>query len=95
VLEQPVDPGANEFFATVGRGDDAVGHPTWMFIKVPEPKSTKNRVHVDLTADDWTGEVARVVALGATHLADHDEYGVRWATLADPEGNEFDIAAAA
>ena len=31
--------------------------------------------------------------LGATHLADHDEEGTVWATLADPEGNEFDVAA--
>jgi len=89
-LDRPVDPDASEFFATIGRVGEQPG-PAWMFIKVPEAKQVKNRVHVDLAADDWAGEVARVVELGATHVSDHDEYGARWATLTDPEGNEFDI----
>ncbi|WP_324196673.1 VOC family protein [Nocardia cyriacigeorgica] len=33
----------------------------------------------------------RAVSLGARHIADYDEYGIKWATLADPEGNLFDI----
>ena len=91
LLDAPVDDGASELFATVGR---AAGRaPVLMFIKVPEPKSTKNRVHVDLHATDWADEVARAVTLGATHVGDFDEYGTTWATLLDPEGNEFDIGA--
>lgn len=54
----------------------------WLvFGAVPEPKSAKNRVHLDLTAPD----AAAVVAHGATMLAEHQH----WTVLADPEGNEF------
>ena len=91
LLDAPVDDGATEFFATVGRAAGRV--PVLMFIQVPEPKSTKNRVHLDLHATDWTDQVARAVSLGATHVSDFDEYGTQWATLLDPEGNEFDIGA--
>jgi hypothetical protein len=55
------------------------------FQLVPEPKTVKNRVHLDLRADDVETEVARIVALGATIL--WREPG--WVTLADPEGNEL------
>jgi catechol 2,3-dioxygenase-like lactoylglutathione lyase family enzyme len=88
VLGAPVDGGATPDFAVV-KGD-----PGWMFIKVPEGKAAKNRVHPDLTASDLEGEVDRVVALGATRQSEHDEDGTRWVTLSDPEGNEFDIVAA-
>jgi predicted enzyme related to lactoylglutathione lyase len=87
-LDRPVDDGASRQVATISGAS-----PVWMFIQVPEPKATKNRVHPDLTTDDLDGELARLKELGATHLADHDEDGTRWATLADPEGNEFDLAA--
>jgi hypothetical protein len=70
------------------------GEPAWSFFAVPEPRSTKNRVHVDLAAADREAEVARLVALGAERLGDFDEAGFRWTTLADPEGNEFDVVAA-
>ena len=89
-LERPIADGASPEFATLA-GD---GVPGWMFIQVPEPKSTKNRVHPDLSSKDLDAELTRLKGLGATHLADHDEDGTRWATLADPEGNEFDVAAA-
>ncbi|MFE6100212.1 VOC family protein [Streptomyces laurentii] len=63
-----------------------------LFIQVPEGKSVKNRVHLDLSPQDRTRdeEVARVLALGAT-LADDRRRpdGTGWAVLADPEGNEF------
>jgi predicted enzyme related to lactoylglutathione lyase len=91
LMDAPVDDGASEFFATVGRNAGRV--PVLMFIKVPEAKTVKNRVHLDLRASDLADQVARAVALGATHLGDHDEYGMTWATLRDPEGNEFDIGA--
>ena len=93
VLERPVDDEASEHFATVGmptRGQGPV--PVFMFIAVPEERAGKNRLHVDLGAADREAEVARVVALGATHVGDFDEYGARWTTLADPEGNVFDVA---
>jgi hypothetical protein len=57
-----------------------------------EPKTVKNRVHVDLETDDREKETARLLELGATRGADHDEYGQSWTVMADPEGNEFCIA---
>ena len=83
-------PEPSEFFAAIPPGDD--GSPMMMFIKVPEAKTAKNRVHLDLTTDDRGVEVARLVDLGATHLWDKHEWGHTWTTLADPEGNEFCIA---
>jgi predicted enzyme related to lactoylglutathione lyase len=64
------------------------GSPRYLFLQVPEGKTAKNRVHLDLDADDREVEVQRLVQLGATRLADHDD-GVRWTVMADPEGNEF------
>jgi len=93
-LERPVDDGASPFFATVGmpqRGTTPM--PVFMFIQVPDPTPGKNRVHVDLSTDDLPAEVDRLVALGASRVSEHEEYGVTWITLADPEGNLFDIAA--
>jgi predicted enzyme related to lactoylglutathione lyase len=90
VLGRPVDPDASGEFATIGAANSAPG-PSWMFIKVPEPKQLKNRVHVDLSAENMAAEIDRLVALGATRLGEFDESGARWTTLADPEGNEFDV----
>ena len=86
VLGRPVADGASEFFASIA------GSPNWLFLKVPEPKSAKNRMHVDLMADDRTAEVERLVGLGATKVADKEEWGSAWAVMSDPEGNEFCIA---
>ena len=66
--------------------------PTMLFIPVPEPRSTKNRVHVDLQPSDRTRdeEVERLIALGATLVEDHrTDEGLGWVWLADPEGNDF------
>ncbi|WP_157977412.1 VOC family protein [Streptomyces triticisoli] len=63
-----------------------------LFITVPETKTVKNRVHLDLQPQDRTRdeEVERLLALGATLVADHrNPDGTGWAVLADPEGNEF------
>jgi len=87
VLDQPLDEGATAEVAVVG------GTPRWMFLQVPEAKAVKNRVHPDLSAADLAEEVERLVGLGATRLADHTEEGASWVTLADPEGNEFDVVA--
>ncbi|MBF6333379.1 VOC family protein [Nocardia transvalensis] len=91
LLDKPVDPDATEFFASIGRGTMS---PTLMFLKVPERNPGKNVVHLDLVAPDWREQIERAVSLGAKHVDDHDEYGIQWATLADPEGNLFDIAKA-
>ena len=63
-----------------------------LFIPVPEPKSVKNRLHLDLVpvGASRDQEVQRLLALGASMVADHRrEDGSGWVTLADPEGNEF------
>ncbi len=67
-----------------------------LFIRVPEGKTVKNRVHFDLRPTDRTRdeEVQRVLGLGATFVADHRGIhgpGSGWVVLADPEGNEFCI----
>ena len=89
LLERGVDGGASEFFATVGR--EAGVRPVLMFIKVPDRTPGKNSVHLDLHTPDLAGQVARAVGLGAKHVADFAEFGAVWTTLADPEGNLFDI----
>ena len=57
-----------------------------------QAKTSKNRVHVGLEADDREAEVVRLVDLGATRVADKHEYEIQWTVLQDPEGNEFCIA---
>ncbi|MEU4265314.1 MULTISPECIES: VOC family protein [Streptomycetaceae] len=63
-----------------------------LFVTVPEPKRAKNRIHLDLRPEDRgrDAEVERLLALGATLVGDHRKPDGRgWATMADPEGNEF------
>jgi len=59
------------------------------FQQVSEPKSRKNRVHIDLNADDLDAEVARLTSLGATKVRAYHERGGGWVIMQDPEGNEF------
>jgi predicted enzyme related to lactoylglutathione lyase len=86
---------AQERDATPGHVEYAVvppvpGTPKLYFTTVPEPKSVKNRLHLDLVApgDDPKAELARLVGLGA-RVQDDQPPGVGWVILADPEGNEF------
>ncbi|MFK8023686.1 MAG: VOC family protein [Ilumatobacter sp.] len=95
-LGREIDPSPEgappQFFASIGRIDPVPGVPAMMFIAVPEGKTIKNRVHLDLDANDREQEVDRLVGLGATVVHDKEEWGVRWTTMADPEGNEFCVA---
>ncbi|GAB3145267.1 VOC family protein [Micromonospora sonneratiae] len=82
---QPGDPEAM-LLPTDGAG------PIVFFQQVPEGKTIKNRLHMCLQPDDRTRdeEVERIIALGATQVADHRRPdGAGWVVLADPEGNEF------
>jgi hypothetical protein len=65
-----------------------------LFQAVPEPKTVKNRVHLDLLVgpEARDAEVQRLVALGATVMGAHDGDEGRWTLMADPEGNEFDVS---
>ncbi|MFD5425104.1 VOC family protein [Streptomyces sp. NPDC127084] len=63
-----------------------------LFVTVPEKKTQKNRVHLDLQPQERTRdqEVERLLKLGASLVADRrNADGTGWVTLADPEGNEF------
>ena len=68
--------------------------PTLTFAHVPEGKTIKNRIHLDVSpADREQGEeVRRLLDLGARH-ADVGQGDVSWVVLADPEGNEFCVLA--
>ena len=75
-------------------GRDPLGDPAprrVLFLRVDDPKTTKNRVHLDLNvgSDRIDDEVARLVSLGATERYKVDEPGAFHTTLTDPEGNEF------
>ena len=59
--------------------------------RVPEPKTAKNRMHLDILTDDLDSSVQRLCDLGARKLqpAAIEQHGFRWIVMADPEGNEF------
>ncbi len=62
--------------------------PGLLFAPVPEAKTVKNRLHLDLRPDDQGAEVERLLALGARR-ADVGQGEQSWTVLMDPEGNEF------
>ena len=70
------------------------GRPRVLFQRVPEAKAGKNRVHLDVRvgAEAREAEVARLLGMGATELWRSSQGPFTWATLADPEGNEFCVA---
>ena len=70
------------------------GRPRVLFQSVPETKTVKNRLHVDVRvgAERQEAEVARLVGLGATELWRGSQGPHSWVTMADPEGNEFCVA---
>ena len=70
-----------------GSPEDGVA-PDLLFLKVPEGKAVKNRLHLDLRPEDQAAEVARLEALGARRVS-VGQGEVSWVVMADPEGNEF------
>ena len=73
-----------------GSPQDGVA-PDILFLKVPEAKGIKNRLHLDLRPDDQAAEVARFESLGSRRVDVGQGDDVTWVVLADPEGNEFCI----
>jgi Glyoxalase-like domain len=65
--------------------------PTIVFLRVPEPKSVKNRLHIDLSPTDGeqAAELARLEGLGAERADVGQAEDASWIVLRDPEGNEF------
>lgn len=74
----------------VGSPEDGVS-PDLLFLRVPEEKSVKNRLHIDLRPDDQAAEVARLEGLGARRVEVGQSAAdkVTWVVLSDPDGNEF------
>ena len=68
--------------------------PVLCFQRVPEVKVSKNRVHLDVSVEDLRAATDRIVELGGswTDGVDRQLEDFTWRTMADPEGNEFDIA---
>jgi len=64
--------------------------PDLLFLKVPEAKVVKNRLHLDLRPLDQDAEVGRLEALGARRVS-VGQGEVSWVVMADPDGNEFDV----
>ena len=90
--ENPNEPGDPEGYLA---GPD--GQPGLLFIPVPEPKTVKNRVHLDLMPTDRTRdeEVERLLGIGATLVADHRRSdGTGWVVLADPRATSSASSAA-
>ena len=73
-----------------GSREDGVA-PDLLFLKVPEGKTVKNRLHIDLRPVDQQAEVARAESLGAKRVDIGQGDEVTWVVFADPEGNEFCI----
>jgi deazaflavin-dependent oxidoreductase (nitroreductase family) len=89
-LGRPVNAAAAAENAAIDATDPASG-PRLAFHKVPEPKTVKNRLHLDLRTDRFAAESQRLIGLGATPIRDIEKPAARWTTFADPEGNEFDL----
>jgi len=70
---------------------DYTARPLIVFAPVPEPKTVKNRLHLDVIPSgvDQYQELERLLALGATRADVGQGVDVSWVVLADPEGNEF------
>ena len=83
--------------------DPAGSGPRIFFQQVPEHKTTKNRVHLDLNVGGGPetpvhvrrtrvdAEAERLSAIGATTVRSYEENGEYWVAMLDPEGNEFDL----
>jgi catechol 2,3-dioxygenase-like lactoylglutathione lyase family enzyme len=73
-----------------GSPEDGVA-PDLLFLRVPEAKSVKNRVHLDLRPQDQAAEVARLEGLGAQRVSVGQGADASWVVMRDPDGNEFDV----
>lgn len=85
---RPGKPRSGGDYLTVGRID---GGPLLVLQKVPQRKTTKNRMHLDFTVNDVAAAAASIQRLGGTALSNPLDGGGM--TMADPDGNEFCIGA--
>ena len=80
---------AGSYRSCVPAGDST--GPKIVFQQVPEPKTVKNRMHLDVVVDDIEAEATRWIELGATRISAEPvrEHGGAWIVMGDPEGNEI------
>lgn len=89
LLDWPIDDDTGPDDEEVQISPRTAGPTPLLFIKVLEPKSGKNRLHLDIKPDDQAAEVDRALALGATRSQVGQTGAETWVVLADPEGHEF------
>ena len=94
VLGWPATENPNGFVWLSSTATFLAPEPLLVFVPVPEPKTVKNRLHLDLCPSgvDQAEELDRLLALGATRV-DVGQGDAPWIVLADPEGNEFCLLA--
>jgi len=81
----------DDFFIMVAQAGG--GAPNLGFQLVSDPTPGKNRIHLDLGSTDRKTDVERLLAAGASLVAEHDENPeFTWTTLADPQGNQFCVS---
>ncbi len=78
--------GAGQYRALV---DPTGTGPKMLLQQVDEPKTAKNRLHIDIHVADVEDEARRLEGLGATWVGRVDQFGISWIVLEDPEGNEL------
>ena len=93
VLGRKVAEDSTSEHAVLLSSDGDTSGPRIAFNKVPEPKTVKNRLHLDVISDTFDAETERLLSLGAQRLSDVQRDKSRWTTFADIEGNEFDLIA--
>jgi Glyoxalase-like domain len=93
VLERQIAEDSTSEHVILLAGDGDTSGPRITFNKVPEPKTVKNRVHLDVLSDSFDAETERLLSLGAQTLSDLQRDKSRWTTFADIEGNELDLIA--
>jgi predicted enzyme related to lactoylglutathione lyase len=81
--------GSSEPYVVLAPGEGE--GPELVLQRVAEPKTNKNRMHLDIRTSELDATVERLAALGARRLQpdETEEAGFRWVVMGDPEGNEF------
>jgi len=85
VLDGKLTDEADGWFATV----DSPGNVSLGFQKVPDPTPGKNKIHLDISEEDYAAGQERLKALGAKWVTEQKMPFGTWTTFADPEGNLF------
>ncbi len=93
LLDWEITQSSDEDVVLAPRHRELVLSPALLFLKAPDTKVIKNRLHLDLRPDHQAVEVARAEALGARQIeiGQSADPATTWVVMADPEGNEFCI----